>query len=86
MPNFKLKNEDSENIKTDCVDTVVYSLHQIKQMNFFGTPGTIFNWKKKRSIFRDFGRPGRKCHQDYMILYFFRILHRILAGSLIKGG
>ena len=25
LPNFKLKYEDSENIETDCVDTVVFN-------------------------------------------------------------
>ena len=34
IPNVKLKYEDSENIKTDRV-------YQIKQRNFFGTPGTV---------------------------------------------
>ena len=31
---FKLKHEDLENIKTDCVSTVVFSLHQIKHRAF----------------------------------------------------
>ena len=35
IPSFKLKCEDSENIKTDCVDTVLFNLHQIKQRNSF---------------------------------------------------
>ena len=30
VPDFKLKFEDLENIKTDCVDTVVFNLPQIK--------------------------------------------------------
>ena len=34
-PNFKLKYEDSENIKADCVDTIVCNLHQIKHRAFF---------------------------------------------------
>ena len=33
--NFKLQYEDSENIKPDCADTVLFKLHQIKQRNFF---------------------------------------------------
>ena len=37
---FKLKYEDSENIKADCVNTVVFNLHQIKRRAFFETPGT----------------------------------------------
>ena len=42
IQNFKLKCEDSENIKADGVNTVVFSLHQIKHRVFFlGTPGTI---------------------------------------------
>ena len=36
FPTFELKYEDSENIKTDLVDTVVFNLHEIKQRNFFG--------------------------------------------------
>ena len=31
MPNFKLMYEDSENIKADHVNTVVFNLHQIKR-------------------------------------------------------
>ena len=34
MPNFKLKHEDLENIKTDCVSTVAFHLHQIKRRAF----------------------------------------------------
>ena len=39
IPNFKLKNEDSEK-KPDRVNTVVFNPHQIKQRKFSGTPGT----------------------------------------------
>ena len=35
MPNFKLKYEDSENIKADLVNTVVFNLHRIKRRAFF---------------------------------------------------
>ena len=35
IPNFKLKHEDLENIKTDCVSTVIFNLHQIKRRAFF---------------------------------------------------
>ena len=35
IPSFKLKHEDLENIKTDCVSTVVFNLHQIKRRAFF---------------------------------------------------
>ena len=43
IPNFKLKYEDSENIKADCVSTVVFNLHQSKFWAFFfGTPGRYF--------------------------------------------
>ena len=41
IPNFKLKHEDSENIKTDLADTVVFKLHKIKQRNFVRTPGIL---------------------------------------------
>ena len=38
--NFKLKYEDSQNIKADSVIGVVFNLHQIKRgVFFFGTPG-----------------------------------------------
>ena len=30
-------------IKTDCVNTVVFNLHQIKQGSFFGTPATLLD-------------------------------------------
>ena len=33
--NFKLKHEDSENIKADHANTVVFNLHQIKRREFF---------------------------------------------------
>ena len=33
IPNFKLKYENSENIKTDFVDTVIFNLRQIKERN-----------------------------------------------------
>ena len=40
IPYFKLKYEDLENIKADCVIAVVFNLHQIKRKAFFfGTPG-----------------------------------------------
>ena len=39
IPNFKLRYEHSENIKTDRVNTVVFNLHLITG-TFFGTPGT----------------------------------------------
>ena len=40
--NFKFKYEDSENIKADLVNTVVFSVHRIKRRAFFfGTPGIL---------------------------------------------
>ena len=38
IPKFKLKYNSSESIKTDRVDTVVFNLHQIKQLIFLGHP------------------------------------------------
>ena len=35
IPNFKLKYEDSENIKAGRVNTVVFNLHQVKRRAFF---------------------------------------------------
>ena len=40
IPNFKLKYDDSENIKADRVSTVTFNLNQIKRRAVFGTPGT----------------------------------------------
>ena len=37
IPNFRLKYEDSENIKTDNINTVLFSLHQSKHSAFWGT-------------------------------------------------
>ena len=35
IPNFKLKHEDSENIKADRATTVIFNLQQIKHQAFF---------------------------------------------------
>ena len=35
IPKFKLEYDDSENIKTDRVNAVVFNLHQIKRLKFF---------------------------------------------------
>ena len=35
IPNFKMKYENSENMNTDRVNTVVFNLHQIKRLAFF---------------------------------------------------
>ena len=35
IPKFRLEYDDLENIKTDRVNTVVFSLHQIEQSKFF---------------------------------------------------
>ena len=43
IPNFELKYEDSENIKTDRVNTVVFNLNQFKERNFFGTHGRQYS-------------------------------------------
>ena len=43
IPNFKLKHEDSENIKADRVRAVIFNLDKSNVMHcFFGTPG--INW------------------------------------------
>ena len=39
IPKFKLEHDDLENIKKDCANSVVFNLHQIKRLTFFGTPG-----------------------------------------------
>ena len=35
IPKFKLEYDDLENIKADCVNAVVFDLHQIKRLKFF---------------------------------------------------
>ena len=42
IPDVKFKYEDSENVNTDHVNTVVFNLHQIQRRSFFGTPGIIW--------------------------------------------
>ena len=50
IPNFKLKHEDLENIKTDCVSTVAFNLHQIKRRAFiYGTPGKCYSFSTNSS-------------------------------------
>ena len=39
ISNFKLKCEDSENIKADRVNIVFFQLNQIKHQGVLGTPG-----------------------------------------------
>ena len=35
VPKFKSEYNNLENIKTDCVNTVVFNLHEIKRLKFF---------------------------------------------------
>ena len=39
--NFKLRYEDSENIKTDRLYRAVFNFHKTKQRNVFGTPSNV---------------------------------------------
>ena len=53
IPKFKLDYENLENIKTDCLNTVVFSLHQIKRLkSFLGHPVyycmCIVSWSASR--------------------------------------
>ena len=41
IPEFKLKYDELENIKTDRVNTVVFNLYEIQQLKFFRTPGIV---------------------------------------------
>ena len=44
VPNFQLKYENSKAIKADRVNTVVFTLHQIKRRTFFvGHPVQLVN-------------------------------------------
>ena len=36
IPKFKFKYDNLENMKTDRVNTIVFNLHRIKQLKFFG--------------------------------------------------
>ena len=45
IPNFKLKYEDSENIKSDPVSTVGFNLHQIKRRALFLGHPVIYRTK-----------------------------------------
>ena len=49
MSNFKLKYEDSENIRAGRVSTVIFNVHQIKRRAFFGTPGRMLNFRTAAS-------------------------------------
>ena len=51
-PNFKLKYEDLENMKSVRVGTVVFSLHKIKDINLFGTPGNTFTFQESKQQLR----------------------------------
>ena len=52
IPNFKLKYEDSENIKTNA-NTVVFNLSQINERNFFEIPGNLLaNRLAKKALCR----------------------------------
>ena len=52
IPNFKLKYEDSENIKADRVSTVDFNLHQIKRR-------ACFFWDTLYKLFSEFRIRGR---------------------------
>ena len=61
IPNFKLKYEDSENIKADHVDTIAFNSHQIKRRAFFFGGGHPVLLIRRRYFF---GTPG---------IYFLRV-------------
>ena len=42
MLNFNLKYEDSENIKSDRINTAIFNLHQIKHQAFFWDTRYVF--------------------------------------------
>ena len=51
MSNFKLKHEDSENVKADRVNTVTFNLHQMKRRAFFlDTLYNVMHFQKNISI------------------------------------
>ena len=76
IPNFKLKREGLENIKTDCVSTVVFNLHQIKRRAFFmGRPVKLPANKYIKS-----------CWQNHEEVYAFSLeSERSLKGSEIDN-
>ena len=50
MSNFKIKYEDSENIKADRVNTVVFNLHQIKRWALFRVFCDQYNFRDDDDI------------------------------------
>ena len=63
IPKFKLEYDDLEHIKTDCVNAVIFNLHQIKRLKFFfGTPGTC----KQLAVFRIPWRAGKLLVTSYV--------------------
>ena len=50
IPKFELEYDNLETIKTDHVDAVIFSLHQIKCLKFFGTPGTISTFQFSNAL------------------------------------
>ena len=46
ISNFTLKYEDSENIKADCINRVVFNLHQIKREIMLGHQIDLRIWIK----------------------------------------
>ena len=55
IPNFKLKYEDSENIKADRVNTVFFQFTSNQTEKRFGTSGRFFgSYPRNRKHMRDF--------------------------------
>ena len=93
MPNLKLKYKDPENIKTDCVNTVVLNLHQITRRAFFGTPG-IFMYmclsrpqQPKEDFSKEDSMDPASCARSHRDSYTkaHRMMNRMLSsGTLVK--
>ena len=71
IPNFKLKYEDSENVKADSVNTVVFNSHKIKRRAFLGHPVGQNNFITSQSI--------------SVALSFKPILKVLRKGNLVIG-
>ena len=69
-PNFKLKYEDSENLKVDHVDTIVFSLHQIKHWAFLFWDTWYKKAKKSERgniVLKGLGRDSRSNPSNFVV-------------------
>ena len=99
IPNFKLKYDDLENVKTDHVNTVIFNLHEIKQLKFFlGHPVVLRIQRNLHCKYNSIHLKTRKCYgygggvclphftADCTITYSSKDLYGIFGGDNIFWG